>query len=184
MDGGNRPGRAAALIGRPVEGAEPDLGDLAWAAGLLRDLIAFNLAAGAAETAGRPAETRLGRLALELADAGDRTLGVLVDWWLAAVVGATPRQLWHLHPLPDELARGILPSNWPPNLGAEAKRQRFEEDLARLTALANAVPTLSSVTKAQTLLRDFNAELKGVIAQLEAWSPAEPEQARRLRDRS
>src|SRR5262245_41420747 len=107
-------GHAAALLGYPVGGIDAGPDDLRWAAGLLHDLVVWGLDRAVPDEAVRPVEGRLGRVAAELCTS-DPALGALLDWWLTAVVGLRPQQLWRVHPLPDELARAILPNNWPPN---------------------------------------------------------------------
>jgi hypothetical protein len=141
--------------------------DRRWAASVLHDLAVWGLDAGVPDAALRPVEVRLAQVAVELAP-DDPVLGALLDWWVAAVVGMRPAQLWYLHPLPDELAAAILPGGWPPNLGSEVKQRRFADDTARLVHLAGTVPVLSQVAKAQAVVRDLNAELKGVVAALQA----------------
>src|SRR5437899_10415962 len=101
-------GRAAALLGRPVDGAEPAPDDLRWAGGIAHDLVVWGLGRGVPDPALRPLEARLGALPGELAPA-DPVLGALLDWWVAAVIGLRPAQLWYVHPLPEELAQAILP---------------------------------------------------------------------------
>ena len=160
-------GRAAALLGGPVEGVLAEAGDRRWAAGLLHDLVVWGLAQDVPDAALRPVEARLGQIPAELM-ADDPVLGALLDWWLTAVVGLRPQQLWYVQPLPEELAEALLPGGWPPNLGAEVKLRRFREDIARLAHLAATVPVLSQVAKAQAVVRDFNTELKGFLAGLEA----------------
>ena len=164
----NTTGRAGALVGRPVEaGALPTAADRHWAASVLHDLVVWGLDAGVPDAALRPIEVRLAQVAVELAP-DDPVLGALLDWWVAAVVGLRPAQLWYVHPLPDELAAAILPGGWPPNLGSEVKQRRFADDTARLVHLASTVPVLSQVAKAQAVVRDLNAELKGVVAALQS----------------
>lgn len=173
MGGLDGSGRAAALLGRSVGGAEPEIADLRWAAGLLHDLVVWGLDRDIPDTALRPVESRLSRVAVELAK-DEPVLAALVDWWLAAVVGLRPQQLWYVHPLPDELVHAMLPGDWPPNLGGEVKRRRFAEDRARLGHLATTVPVLSQVAKAQAVVREFNAELKPVLVALERAVPPIP----------
>ncbi|HEU5448253.1 MAG TPA: hypothetical protein VFW57_04505, partial [Acidimicrobiia bacterium] len=135
---GNEPtavGRAAALLGRPVGGTEPMPADLRSAAGLLHDLIVWGLEQNLPDDALRPVEARLGQLAGELLP-GDPGLAALIDWWLTAVVGRPPQQLWFAaaaaatdvtlgaDPLPDELLAAILPGGRPPNLGGDIKARR------------------------------------------------------------
>ncbi|MGH9037108.1 MAG: hypothetical protein ACRD0O_15200, partial [Acidimicrobiia bacterium] len=164
----NTAGRAGALLGRPVEsGAVPTAADRRWAASVLHDLVVWGLHAGVPDTALRPVEVRLAQVAVELAP-DDPVLGALLDWWVAAVVGLRPAKLWYVHPLPDELTAAILPGGWPPNLGSEVKQRRFTDDTARLVHLASTVPVLSQVAKAQAVVRDLNAELRGVVAALGA----------------
>lgn len=164
----NTAGRASALLGRPVEpGLVPSAADRRWAASVVHDLVVWGLHAGVPDAALRPVEVRLAQVAVELAP-DDPVLGALIDWWVAAVVGLRPAQLWYVHPLPDELAAAILPGGWPPNLGSEVKQRRFTDDTARLVHLASTVPVLSQVAKAQSVVRDLNAELKGAVASLQA----------------
>src|SRR5437763_10185845 len=152
---GNEPsvvGRAAALLGRPAGGATPMPADLRSAAGLLHDLVVWGLDRGLPDAALRPLEARLGQLAAELLPA-DPGLAALLDWWLAAVVGLPPQELWYAsggdagipgaRPLPDELAAAILPGGRLPNLGSEIKARRFDADRERLAALATTVPVPS-----------------------------------------
>src|SRR5581483_8202458 len=87
-------GRAAALLGRPTGGAPATAADLRWAAGLLHDLVVWGLDQGLPDAAVRPVEARLGQLAAELL-VHDPGLAALLDWWLAAVVGRPPQQLWY-----------------------------------------------------------------------------------------
>jgi hypothetical protein len=170
-------GRAAALLGRPVGDTEATPADLRSAAGLLHDLIVWGLGQGVPDDALRPVETRLGRLAAELLP-GDPGLAALLDWWLTAVVGLPPQQLWFVaaaaasdvtlgaDPLPDELLAAILPNGRPPNLGADIKARRFAEDQERLRALATTVPVLSQVAKAQSVVKAVNGEVAGFLADL------------------
>jgi hypothetical protein len=170
----NTAGRASALVGRPVEsGVVPAAADRRWAASVLHDLVVWGLHAGVPDGALRPVEVRLAQVAVELAP-DDPTLGALLDWWVAAVVGLRPAKLWYVHPLPDELAAAILPGGWPPNLGSEVKQRRFTDDTARLVHLASTVPVLSQVAKAQAVVRDLNAELKGVVTPLQAGTAPDP----------
>src|SRR5687767_12422353 len=97
-------GRAAALLGFPVGGHDAGPAELRWAAALLHDLVVWGLDRNVPDEAIRPVEQRLGRVATELAQS-DPTLGALLDWWLAAVVGLHPQRLWEVHPLPEELAK-------------------------------------------------------------------------------
>ncbi|MGH8993461.1 MAG: hypothetical protein ACRDZ7_18285, partial [Acidimicrobiia bacterium] len=179
MEGGaptavNTAGRAGALLGRPVEpGVVPVVADRRWAATVLHDLVVWGLHAGVPDAALRPVEVRLAQVAVELAP-DDPVLGSLIDWWVAAVVGLRPAQLWYVHPLPDEVAAAILPGGWPPNLGSEVKQRRFADDTARLVHLAGTVPVLSQVAKAQAVVRDLNAELKGAVAALQGGSAPDP----------
>jgi hypothetical protein len=179
---GNEPtavGRATALLGRPVGGVEAMPADLRSAAGLLHDLIVWGLDQGLPDDALRPVEARLGQLAGELLP-GDPGLAALIDWWLSAVVGRPPQQLWFAaaaasdvtlgaDPLPDELLAAILPGGRPPNLGGDIKARRFAEDQERLRALATTVPVLSQVAKAQSVVKAVNGEVAGFLAEL---SPA------------
>jgi hypothetical protein len=166
-----------------VGGAEPAPDDLHWAAGIVHDLVVWGLDRGVPDPALRPLEARLGALAGEIVPT-DPVLGALLDWWVAAVIGLRPAQLWYVHPLPEELAQAILPGGWPPNLGAEVKLRRFTEDVARLAHLAATVPVLSQVAKAQAVVRDFNTELKSVLAGLAAHGAPDPEVVGRLGDRA
>ncbi len=167
-------GRAGALLGRPVEpGVVPTAADRRWAASILHDLVVWGRHAGVPDAALRPVEVRLAQVAVELAP-DDPVLGALLDWWVAAVIGLRPAQLWYVHPLPDELAAAILPGGWPPNLGSEVKQRRFAEDTGRLVHLAATVPVLSQVAKAQAVVRDLNAELKGAVAALQAGTAPDP----------
>ncbi|HEV7862756.1 MAG TPA: hypothetical protein VGR20_08650, partial [Acidimicrobiia bacterium] len=166
---GNEPaavGRAAALLGRPVGAIAAAPADLRSAAGLLHDLVVWGLDQALPDAALRSLEARLAQLATELLPA-DPGLAALLDWWLTAVVGLPPQNLWQAHPLPDELAAGILPGGRPPNLGAEIKARRFSEDRERLQALATTVPVLSQVPKAQSVVKALNGELAGFLAELE-----------------
>lgn len=170
-------GRAAALLGRPVAGTEARPADLRSAAGLLHDLIVWGLDQGLPDDALRPVEARLGHLAGELFP-GDPGLAALIDWWLTAVVGRPPQQLWFAaaaaasavtlgaDPLPDELLAAILPGGRPPNLGGDIKARRFAEDQERLRALATTVPVLSQVAKAQSVVKAVNGEVAGFLAEL------------------
>ena len=177
---GNEPtavGRAAALLGRPVGGTEAMPADLRFAAGLLHDLIVWGLDQGLPDDALRPVEARLGQLAGELLP-GDPGLAALIDWWLSAVVGRPPQQLWFAaaavagdvtlgaDPLPDELLAAILPGGRPPNLGGDIKARRFADDRERLRALATTVPVLSQVAKAQSVVKAVNGEVSGFLAEL------------------
>ncbi|HEX6383000.1 MAG TPA: hypothetical protein VF180_17390, partial [Acidimicrobiia bacterium] len=177
---GNEPtavGRAAALLGRPVGGTEPMPADLRSAAGLLHDLIVWGLEQNLPDDALRPVEARLGQLAGELLP-GDPGLAALIDWWLTAVVGRPPQQLWfaaaaaatHVtlgaDPLPDELLAAILPGGRPPDLGGDIKARRYAEDQERLRTLATTVPVLSQVAKAQSVVKAVNGELAGFLAEL------------------
>ncbi len=167
-------GRASALVGRPVEpGVVPSAADRRWAASVLHDLVVWGLDAGIPDGSLRPVEVRLAQVAVELAP-DEPVLGALVDWWVAAVVGMRPAQLWYVHPLPDELAAAVLPGGWPPNLGSEVKQRRFADDTARLVHLAGTVPVLSQVAKAQAVVRDLNADLRSVVAALGAGTAPEP----------
>jgi len=159
-------GRAAALLGRTVGDVTATPADLRSAAGLLHDLIVWGLDQGLPDTALRPLEARLGRLAVELL-ADDPVLAALLDWWLAAVVGLPPAQLWYSHPLPGELAAALLPGGRPPNLGSEIKTRRFTEDRERLFALATTVPVLSQVAKAQSVVKALNGELATFLAEVD-----------------
>src|SRR5579884_1015089 len=146
-------GRAAALLGRPVGGAVATAPDLRSAAGLLHDLVVWGLAQDLPDAALRPLEGRLGHLAVELLP-HDPGLASLVDWWLTAVVGLPPQQLWYAagpdgKPLPEELTAAILPGGRPPNLGSEIRSRRSADDRQRLAALVTTVPVLSQVSKAQ-----------------------------------
>ncbi|HVW34542.1 MAG TPA: hypothetical protein VHL53_18560, partial [Acidimicrobiia bacterium] len=162
-------GRAAALIGRPVGEVTAGPADLRSAAGLLHDLVVWGLENGLPDDALRPLEGRLGQLASELLSA-DPGLAALLDWWLAAVVGLPPQQLWFaggeakpaLHP---ELAAAILPIGRPPNLGAEIKSRRYAEDRERLFGLATTVPALSQVAKAQSVVKQLNTALGEFMAE-------------------
>ena len=170
-------GQAAALLGRPVAGTEATPADLRSGAGLLHDLIVWGLDQGLPDDALRPVEARLGRLAGELLPA-DPGLAALIDWWLTAVVGRPPQQLWFAaavaapdvtlgaDPLPDELLAAILPGGRPPNLGGDIKARRFTEDQERLRALATTVPVLSQVAKAQSVVKAVNGEVAGFLAEL------------------
>jgi hypothetical protein len=133
---------------------------------LLHDLVVWGLDQGLPDGALRPLEARLGQLAPELLPA-DPGLAALLDWWLTAVVGLPPQALWYAHPLPEELAAGILPGGRPPNLGSEIKARRYSEDRERLQALAGTVPVLSQVGKAQSVVKALNGELAGFLAELE-----------------
>jgi hypothetical protein len=171
---GNEPsaaGRAAALLGRPGGGAPARPPDLRSAAGLLHDLVVWGLDQGLPDAAVRPLEVRLGQLAVDLLP-DDPGLAALLDWWLAAVVGLPPQQLWYAagggKPLPEELTAAILPGGRPPNLGSEIRARRFSEDRQRLAALATTVPVLSQVTKAQAVVKAVNSELAGFLAELDA----------------
>jgi len=169
-------GRAAALLGRPVAGAAATPPDLRSAAGLLHDLVVWGLDRGLPDAAVRPLETRLGQLAAELLPF-DPGLAGLLDWWLAAVVGLPPQQLWYAaaapggKPLPEELTAAILPGGRPPNLGSEIRTRRFADDRRRLAALATTVPVLSQVAKAQAVVKAVNGELAGFLADLDAARP-------------
>jgi hypothetical protein len=177
---GNEPtavGRAAALLGRSAGGTEATPADLRFAAGLLHDLIVWGLDQGLPDDALRPVEARLGQLAGELLP-DDPGLAALIDWWLTAVVGRPPQQLWFAaaaaagdvtlgaDPLPDELLAAILPGGRPPNLGGDIKARRFAEDRERLRALATTVPVLSQVAKAQSVVKAVNGEVSGFLAEL------------------
>ncbi|HZI39153.1 MAG TPA: hypothetical protein VFF24_12675, partial [Acidimicrobiia bacterium] len=177
---GNEPtavGRAAALLGRPVAGTEAGPADLRSAAGLLHDLIVWGLDQRLPDDALRPVEARLGRLAGELLP-DDPGLAALIDWWLTAVVGRPPQQLWFAapaaaadvtlgaEPLPDELLAAILPDGRPPNLGGDIKARRFTEDQERLRALATTVPVLSQVAKAQSVVKTVNGQVADFLAEL------------------
>ncbi|MGH8976092.1 MAG: hypothetical protein ACRD0C_23130, partial [Acidimicrobiia bacterium] len=151
----------------------PGVADRHWAASVLHDLVVWGLEAGIPDAALRPVEVRLAQVAVELAP-DDPVLGALVDWWVAAVVGLRPAQLWYVHPLPDELAAAVLPGGWPPNLGSEVKQRRFADDTARLVHLAGTVPVLSQVAKAQAVVRDLNADLKAVVAALGTGAAPDP----------
>ena len=169
---GNEPsavGRAAALLGRPVGEATASPADLRFAAGVLHDLVVWGLDQGLPDSALRPLEARLGQLAGELLPA-DPGLAALVDWWLAAVVGLPPQQLWFggPDPLPAELTAAILPGGRPPNLGSEIKARRLAEDRERLQSLVTTVPVLSSVAKAQTVVKALNGELATFLTELDA----------------
>jgi len=150
--------------------------DLRWAAGLLHDLIVWGLDQRLPDDALRPVEARLGQLAGELL-ADDPGLAALLDWWLTAVVGLPPQQLWFAAsgpnaatgesvPLPEELTAAILPGGRPPNLGADIKARRFTEDSERLRALATTVPVLSQVAKAQSVVKAVNGEMAAFLAEL------------------
>jgi hypothetical protein len=172
-------GRAAALLGRPVGEAGATPADLRSAAGLLHDLVVWGLDQGLPDATLRPLEGRLGQVAAELLPA-DPALAALLDWWLTAVVGLPPRQLWFASPadggtpggsrpaLPAEVSAVILPGGRPPNLGADIKARRFAEDHDRLAALATTVPVLSQVAKAQSVVKAFNAELAAFLAEVDA----------------
>ena len=177
---GNEPtavGRAAALLGRPVAGTEAVPADLRSAAGLLHDLIVWGLDQRLPDDDLRPVEARLGRLAGELLP-DDPGLAALIDWWLTAVVGRPPQQLWFAapaaaadvtlgaEPLPDELLATILPDGRPPNLGGDIKARRFTEDQERLRALATTVPVLSQVAKAQSVVKTVNGQVADFLAEL------------------
>jgi len=168
---GNEPsavGRAAALLGRPVGEVAATPADLRSAAGLLHDLVVWGLDQGLPDAALRPLEARLGQLAAELLPA-DPGLAALLDWWLTAVVGLPPQQLWSAAapPLPGELVAAILPGGRPPNLGAEIRARRFAEDRERLRTLVATVPVLSQVAKAQSVVKALNSELAGFLTGLE-----------------
>ena len=186
---GNEPspvGRAAALLGRPVGETSSTSSDLRWAAGLLHDLIVWGLDQALPDHALRPLEARLGQLAGELLPA-DPGLAALIDWWLTAVVGLPPQQLWFaapggqagagasngeagpggVQPLPAELTAAILPGGRPPNLGSEIKGRRLAEDRERLQTLVTTVPILSSVAKAQGVVKTFNGELAAFLAEVD-----------------
>jgi hypothetical protein len=172
----NAVGRAAALLGRTVGEVAPSPTDLRSAAGLLHDLVLWGLEQALPDAALRPLESRLGQLAGELLPS-DPGLAALLDWWLAAVVGLPPQQLWFaasgpkdegLEPLSPELMAAILPDRRPPNLGSEIKSRRYIADRDRLQALATTVPVLSQVAKAQTVVKALNGELAGFLAQLDA----------------
>ena len=109
-------GRAAALLGRAVGDRAATAADLRSAAGLLHDLVVWGLDQGLPDASLRPLEARLGQLAAELV-AEDPGLAALVDWWLAAVVGLPPQQLWLKSGLADELLAALLPDGRPPNHG-------------------------------------------------------------------
>jgi len=170
-------GRAAALLGRPVGDTVATAGDLRSAAGLLHDLIVWGLDQGLPDDALRPVEARLGQLAGELLPA-DPGLAALIDWWLTAVVGLPPQQLWFAaagprrpkggsgEPLPAELTAVILPGGRPPNLGGDIRARRFAEDQERLRALATTVPVLSQVAKAQSVVKAVNGEVAQFLAEL------------------
>jgi hypothetical protein len=169
-------GRAAALLGRPVGEVEATPADRRSAAGVLHDLIVWGLDQGLPDDALRPVEARLGELAGELLP-DDPALAALLDWWLTAVVGLPPQQLWFAsggqpgsptQPLPPELTDAILPGGRPPNLGAEIKTRRFTEDRERLRNLATTVPALSQVAKAQSVVKALNGELAGFLSALDA----------------
>ncbi len=169
-------GRAAALLGRPVGEVEATSADRRWAAGVLHDLIVWGLDQGLPDDALRPVEARLGQLAGELLT-DDPGLAALLDWWLTAVVGLPPQQLWFAsggqpgsatQPLPPELTDAILPGGRPPNLGSDIRTRRFTEDRARLQTLATTVPALSQVAKAQSVVKGLNGELTGFLAALDA----------------
>lgn len=178
-DGGIEPsavGRAAALLGRPVGEVAATPADLRFAAGVLHDLIVWGLDQELPDDAVRPVETRLGTLAGELLP-HDPGLAALLDWWLTAVVGLPPQQLWFAsggepgspaQPLPPELAAAILPGGRPPNLGSDIKSRRFSDDRERLQILAGTVPVLSQVTKAQSVVKVLNGELVEFLAALDA----------------
>ncbi|MEW6477201.1 MAG: AAA family ATPase [Actinomycetota bacterium] len=169
-------GRAAALLGRPVGEVEATPADRRSAAGVLHDLIVWGLDQGLPDDALRPVEARLGELAGELLP-DDPALAALLDWWLTAVVGLPPQQLWFAsggqpgsptQPLPPELTDAILPGGRPPNLGAEIKTRRFTEDRERLRNLVTTVPALSQVAKAQSVVKALNGELAGFLSALDA----------------
>ncbi|HET9770816.1 MAG TPA: hypothetical protein VFS16_08000, partial [Acidimicrobiia bacterium] len=162
-------GRAAALLGQPVGAVAADTADLRWAAGLLHDLVLWGLDQGLPDRALRPLEERLSRVAALLLGS-DGALAALIDWWLTAVVGRPPQQLWYAPttPLPEELMAAILPGGLPPNLGSEIRSRRLAEDRERLTALAHTVPALSSVGKAQGVVKAVNTELVGFLAELDS----------------
>ena len=203
-DGGIEPsavGRAAALLGRPVGDVEATPADLRFAAGVLHDLIVWALDQGLPDDAVRPVEARLGALAGELLP-HDPGLAALLDWWLTAVVGLPPQQLWFAsggepggptQPLPPELATAILPGGRPPNLGSDIKSRRFSDDRQRLQVLAGTVPALSQVSKAQSVVKTINGELIEFLAALDAARRPDPpapeadglvERARGLADRA
>jgi hypothetical protein len=162
-------GRAAALLGKPVGPVVAETTDLRWAAGILHDLVVWGLDQGLPDRVLRPLEERLSRVAALLLGS-DGALAALIDWWLTAVVGRPPQQLWYAPttPLPEELMAAILPGGFPPNLGSEIKARRLAEDRERLTALAHTVPALSSVGKAQSVVKAVNTDLVGFLAELES----------------
>jgi len=176
-------GRAAALLGRAVGDRAATPADLRSAAGLLHDLVVWGLAQALPDAALRPLEARLGQLAAELLP-DDPGLAVLLDWWLAAVVGLPPRRLWqHIGepagsdeasrrsaeppPLADELLAAILPGGRPVNLGADIKIRRFLDDRERLFGLATTVPALSQVAKAQSVVKALNGELSDFLTRVD-----------------
>jgi hypothetical protein len=168
-------GRAAALLGRPVGDIGATPADRRTAAGILHDLIVWGLDQGLPDDALRPVETRLAQLAGELLP-DDPGLAALVDWWLTAVVGLPPQQLWFAsggqpgsptQPLPPEVTEAILPGGRPPNLGSDIKSRRFTEDRERLQSLATTVPALSQVAKAQSVVKALNTELTTFLAALD-----------------
>ena len=195
---GNEPsavGRAAALLGRPVGETTATPADLRSAAGLLHDLIVWGLDQALPDDALRPVEARLGQLAGELL-ADDPGLAALLDWWLTAVVGLPPQQLWFAASgpndapggtvaLPAELTAAILPDGRPPNLGADIRARRFNEDQERLRALATTVPVLSQVAKAQSVVKAVNGEMAGFLTALGAAGQSDgPPDAETLADRA
>jgi hypothetical protein len=169
-------GRASALIGRPVGGVAANAADLRSAAGLIHDLVVWGLDHGLPDRELGPLEVRLSQLAALLLPV-DPPLAILLDWWLTAVVGRPPQQLWYapVPPLPDELLAAILPGGRPPNLGSEIKARRLAEDRERLSALAATVPALSQVAKAQAVVKALNAELATFMAEIDPpRTPASP----------
>lgn len=166
-------GRASALLGRPVAAGVAELADLRWAAGILHDLVLWGLDQRLPDRVLRPLEERLSQVAAQLLPT-DGALAALIDWWLAAVVGRPPQQLWYAPttPLPEELMAAVLPGGLPPNLGSEIRARRLAEDRERLTALATTVPALSQVGKAQSVVKTVNTELVAFLADLD--SPRTP----------
>ena len=169
-------GRASALIGRPVGGVAANAADLRSAAGLTHDLVVWGLDQGLPDRALGPLEVRLSQLAALLLPV-DPPLAILLDWWLTAVVGRPPQQLWYapVPPLPDDLLAAILPGGRPPNLGSEIKARRLAEDRERLSVLTSTVPALSQVAKAQSVVKTLNTDLATFLAEIDPpRTPASP----------